>query len=204
MKQNSQEKPATGAGGSLAVAAGKLLHDHGNLVVPAVFVMGIAVVYMLGMRAGPREASADEQQNELRVESALDRLDRVETDDRDAKTVVQSFYTNTKRRQIPAGNLSRNVFTTEHAGLGEDPQSYSESDGGESSGGSSAQREALSRVKSLRLQSVLSGQSDSRALISDTLVSEGETIEGWTVSEIRRRSVILTWNDRSYVLQMPQ
>lgn len=203
MKQNSHGKPATGAGGAVTVAVGKLLHDHGNLVVPAVFVMGIAIVYMLGMRAGPREASADEQQNELRVETALTRLDNVETDDRDAKTVVQSFYTDTKRRQIPADELQRNIFAAEHTGRSDGRQGY-DSDGGDSSGGSSALRDALSRARSLRLQSVLSGQNDSRALISDTLVSEGETIEGWTVSEIRRRSVVLTWNGRSYVLEMPQ
>lgn len=204
MKRNDTNKPAAGAGGSVAMMVGKLLSSHGNLLVPAVFVLGIAVVYMLGLRAGPREASADERQNELRVETALTRLDQVKTDDRDAKTVVQSFYTNTKRRQIPVESLSRNVFAPNRR-PGDDSTADQHDRGTERGiSGSSALHQALSRAKALKLQSVLSGQSDSRALISDTLVSEGQTIEGWTVSEIRRRSVVLTWEGHSYVLEMPQ
>ncbi|MGC9454409.1 MAG: hypothetical protein ACP5HU_06045 [Phycisphaerae bacterium] len=204
MKPNNADRPAGGAGGSVAETVGKLLQDHSNLLVPAVFIVGIAMVYMLGLRAGPREASAEEQQNELRVESALTGLDRPTDDDRDAESVVRSFYTDTKRRQIPVEYLRRNVFSMSiQAGGDSEHQGHSDT-GSDVTGGSSALHQALVRAKALRLQSVLLSEHDSRALISDTLVSEGQTIESWTVTEIRRRSVVLSWNGHNYVLELPQ
>ncbi len=173
------------------------------LAVPALFLVGIVIVYMLGLRAGPRQASADEQQNEMRVEAALVRLDTAEADDdRNAKEVVESFYTDTRRRQVPIDELVRNAFVFEPRGREADedgPLSGTEY-GSERSG----LHQAVARAKTLNLQSVLKGSGSSRALISDTLVSQGETIAGWTVEEIRPRSVVLTWEEHRFVLEMPQ
>jgi hypothetical protein len=210
MSENHPDKPTTGpkalsgTGGSMLSAADKLLTNHGNLLMPALFVLGVVGVYLLGLRAGPRQVSADEQQNELRVETALVRLDQFSENDEDAEAVVRSFYTDTRRRQIPIDQLARNGFVFDPRDATDDGRRTDRSAVDETNlGGSSALHRAVAKAKTLRLQSVLSGQNGSRALISDNLLSEGQTIEGWTVSEIRPRSVVLTWQGHQYVLEMP-
>jgi hypothetical protein len=211
MTNNDSDKPKTGpralsgAGGSMLAAADKLLTHHGNLLVPALFVAGIVAVYLLGLRVGPREASADEQQNEMRVETALVRLDQFADDGRDAETVVRSFYTDTSRRQIPLGDLARNGFVFDpRDATGESQPDHRNAISETRAGGSSALHQAVARAKRLKLQSVLSGRNGSKALISDNLLSEGQTIDGWTVSKINPRNVVLTWEGHQYVLEMPR
>jgi len=49
---------------------------------------------------------------------------------------------------------------------------------------------------------VLSGSSGRFATISNNLLTEGQTISGWTVSKIIPGEVVLTWRDQTHVLKM--
>ena len=53
----------------------------------------------------------------------------------------------------------------------------------------------------MRLQSILFGE-QTVAVISNNLLTEGQQIDGWTVTQIRRRSVTLKWKDKTFVLEM--
>jgi len=64
--------------------------------------------------------------------------------------------------------------------------------------------EAMVAVRDLRLQSVLIGKSGATAIISNNLLSEGQTIQGWTVSKIQAREVLLVWKDQKFVLKMQE
>lgn len=207
-RQNSTRPDAAGgsSGSPIFAAGSKLLSNHGNLLLPVLFVLGVLSVYLLGLGMGPRQASAGEQQDEMRVESALNRLDQFTAHEgEDARQVVQSFYTDTERRQVPIDRLTGNPYVF-HVNEATEDRPDAGNYGGDRphDGGAGALREAIRAAKRLNLQSVLTGPSGSKALISDNLLSEGQTVAGWTVSEIRPRSVVLTWKGHRFVLKLPQ
>jgi len=59
----------------------------------------------------------------------------------------------------------------------------------------------MAEVRKLRLQSVLVGR-QTAAMVSNNLLTTGQTINGWTVSRIEPREVELTWKDQKYVLEL--
>ena len=62
----------------------------------------------------------------------------------------------------------------------------------------------MSAVHTLSLQSVVTGEHGTMAMISNNLLTVGQRIHGWTVSEIGPRHVVLAWKDRQHVLHMPR
>jgi hypothetical protein len=59
----------------------------------------------------------------------------------------------------------------------------------------------LAAAKGLKLQSVLSGRTPT-AMISNNVLTVGQTISGWTVAEIHPRYVVLTWETHKFELRM--
>jgi hypothetical protein len=188
---------------------------QGNMPLVVLFAAGIACVYLLSLRQGPARASAQQQADELRVESALIQL-RVRADEAktpagsaaamagSAAALVETFYYETKQRQIPPDQLAGNPFEFKPPKK-ESPKSVAAlpTESEEPLGDATRYGDALTAVKQLRLQSVLSGPYGATAMISNNLLTEGQVICGWTVSKIQPQSVILTWKDQTYELKMP-
>ena len=179
-----------------------------NALLAGLFAAGMIVVYLLGLRGGPAEASASQRAAERQVDSALQQLDRMlpasTSGPSKAKQVVDTFYYEARQRQIPIEQLSGNPFVfTLPAPRAEPlrttstgtplPKAQPEADG-----------DALECVRRLSLQSVLMGTHGATAMISNNMLTEGQEIQGWTVKTILPREVILTWKDRQYVLSMPK
>ncbi|HOF19416.1 MAG TPA: hypothetical protein PK082_10945, partial [Phycisphaerae bacterium] len=67
-----------------------------------------------------------------------------------------------------------------------------------------AQEQALDAVRQLTLQSVLVGTHGATAMVSNNLLTEGQTISGWKVEKIRPDEVVLTWKNQKHVLRISQ
>jgi hypothetical protein len=180
---------------------------QGNLPLVVLFAAGLACVYILSLRHGPAKASAQQQADEIRVESALAQLRGLsgesKTKPRTAAALVNTFHYETKQRQIPMDQMKGNPFEckfmrAEPVQLG---AAAAESD--KSPADTARYEEAMAAVKQLRLQSILVGSQGATAMISGNLLTEGQVIRGWTVSKIQPRSVTLTWKDETYELKMP-
>lgn len=199
--QEGQARLSVGAIGSFS---------KGNLVLVGLFAASIACVYLLSLRSTPAAASAEQRRIELHVESALSLLARPNPTDaeksRRAQAVLDAFYCQAAQRQIPLEKLSGNPFVFKPPGKVKlpaeaepsvappDPENPRDED----------LSEAIAAVGQLTLQSVLTGSSGATAMISNNILSEGQTIRGWTIISIRPREVLLKWNDQRYVLKMPQ
>lgn len=180
---------------------------RGNLLMAVLFAGGIAGVYALSLRMGPARAMASQMQAHSRVDAALNALNvldakgSVEMHKRNsARAIVNEFYMAAKQRQVQAEALQGNPFIrqdprkaqAEAPGAPVEPETKPAED----------MAASLQAVKTLKLQSVLVGK-ETIAVISNNLLTVGQTIKGWKVTRIDAREVELTWKEQTYILRMP-
>ncbi len=176
-----------------------------NFLMIGLYGTGILGVYLLSLRTGPEEASAEEQATTAKVEVLLnmDRDANAQPKLDETASVVDTFYYEAEQRQIPLRLLVGNPFLYVPPGIGdpneEDPNvSVRRTD-------KEKERERMMEVaRSLQLQSVLSKGERAMAIISGNLVAEGQSINGWTVKSIQSKEVFLEWKDEKFVLKMPR
>jgi hypothetical protein len=174
-----------------------------NLLLAALFVAGIGGVYLLSLRQGPAEASAQERQTEVQVDTALARLSAGSVAQARAKTLVDAFYYQASQRQIPVEDLWGNPFQYTPPRR---PQPIEKPEDKAPKGPAAGERpsgpDPLAEARKLSLQSVLRGTDGSKAMISNNLLAEGQMIRGWTVQSIEPRKVVLTREGKTYILKM--
>ena len=212
--------PDTGGADSAAAPASPATYKTGgmwhrvsartNLLLVIMFVMGIAGIYLLSLRGQPEAASAEQKLTEMEVDTVLSYLatsSRTAATTVKAKETVNAFYCQARQRQIPVDKLKMNPFAFEAPApavvapptpppVKPKPQVVDEA--------AKEADDAMARARSLVLQSVLRGGDGAVAMISNNVLTEGQTILGWTVAKIEPRSVTLTWKDRTCVLEMPR
>jgi len=187
--------------------AGNPFLTRGTVVLVGVYAAGIAGLYGLKLRNGPSTALADQGMLHAKVEAALNVMGAAPPaadleQRRSAKAIVGEFYTAARQRQTEPKDLKGNPFLCripEAAPV----QPTTRPEPAKPRGPDEADQ-ALAAAKTLKLQSVLVGGREPTAMISQNLLTEGQTIKGWTVSRITPTEVELTWRDRKHVLEMPK
>jgi hypothetical protein len=206
------EGPEDAAGQGPAPAAaegprgGPLLRDllSGNWLLAALFAAGIVCLYAMSLMRGPLPASARQTEVQSSVDDALAKLSGAPglTADKTTAAIVETFYCEAKHRQIPASSLRGNPFVFQILAT-EAPATRPATEAKAAPPAETTREsEAMSAASGLRLQSVLMGARQNAALISDNLLTEGQVILGWTVTQILPREVHLTWKDKTRVLKM--
>jgi hypothetical protein len=199
-------KPAEQAAPIRRRSGGSPFLTRTNLGLLAMFAAGIVGLYALRLRHSPAAALADQTLAHAKVEAALNTLGTAEggltAEDRgSAKAIVAEFYAAARQRQVDAKELLGSPFVPRNV-EDADPPPPPEVKAVEVKGPDEFEQ-ALVAVKGLRLQSVLVGK-QTTAMISNNLVTVGQTIKGWTVVRIDAREVELSWKDKKYVLEMPK
>ena len=167
-------------------------------------LMGVGAIYLFGLRNKPKEATAQEQEVEAKVDQVLAKLGNQQKKNearkmfQDTDNMVQVFYDYPAKQQVEVAELQRNPFSRM---LAKDE-------------GANDVDEALKRREQLRkelseksskfvLQSVLQGNKGAKCLIDGNVYSEGETIDGvFKIKKIQSESVILTAQEMDFVVQM--
>jgi len=181
---------------------------QGNILLVALVLAGLAGVYLLSLKGGPAAASAQQVQDEMKVDAALTNFKHSPTgslSSQKSRTIVDMFYHEMRQKQVSASELNGNPFVfkipgpSAEAPLGEQPDRAARVD--PDLGGPAA----LAAVKGFKLQSVLMGAnpSDNLAMVSNNLLAVGQEIAGWTVRKIEPQRVTLSWRDQEHVLEMP-
>ena len=181
--------------------------SRGNLFLAAMFAAGIGGVYLLSLRSGPKKVSAQLQQDELRVDTALAALKSPVSSKSKTMELVKTFYYQTKQRQIPLRSLKGNPFVfipPPEAKSVVPAKSQDQPDHRTRREEEKQLADALRAAKELTLQSVLMGKHETIAMISNNLLTKGRRIRGWTIVDIRPREVVLKWKDQTYLLKMAQ
>ncbi len=201
---------AQGISASPPTKAALLTANATNLALAGMFIAAVAVLYLLSLRGGPREASAQEKVNEARVDAVLLQLQASQKAGPGHKSATQEimdrFYHDAQDRQVPLDNLKGNPFyfrtppRTDLTQAAED----STKEAFASPPIDIGEADALKRASTLSLQSILSGTHGNVAMISNNLLTTGQSIQGWTVKRIDPKSVLLCRGEQTYVLRMPE
>jgi len=167
-------------------------------------LMGVGAIYLFGLRNKPKEATAQEQEVEAKVDQVLAKLvDQQKKDEtrkmfQDTDNMVQVFYDYPAKQQVEVEELQRNPFSRI---LAKDE-------------GANDVDEALKRREQLRielseksakfvLQSVLQGKKGFICQIDGNIYNEGEIIDGvFKIKKVQSESVILTADEMDFVVQM--
>jgi hypothetical protein len=219
--------PATGPQNFADEPAGKPWEkiDRFTMVLAVLMVAGAASVYLLKKNCGPARASASEIKTQTKVEKALDGIRQI--DPRAVartEALVASFYYEPSRRQVESKAFEQNPFLLRlDASLAakikdKDPGANGDSSNvvsDETPDAASPDTAAASKAKALatavgkldglKLQSTMvRPQGKSTALISDFVLSTGDTIQGWKIRKIQPDRVTLQWQEFTHTLRMPQ
>ncbi|MDY6914165.1 MAG: hypothetical protein SVT52_06905 [Planctomycetota bacterium] len=179
--------------------------NRNNLILVVLFAVGIGCVYLLSLRSGPAEASAWQQQAELDVQNAITAWSQADLDTpKTTEQLVKKFYYEAKQRQIPLSELNGNPFVFKLPVAACRPIGKPEPVEPKETIEQRKLSEALQAARRLKLQSVLTGSAGATAMISNNLLTKGQMIDGWTISEIRPQQVTLRWNEHMYVLKISQ
>ncbi|MCD4699095.1 MAG: hypothetical protein K8R91_00785 [Phycisphaerae bacterium] len=183
-----------------------------NIFLVVLFVGGAAAVYGLSLRKGPDEASAEQQIAEAQVDSAILRIasedsTKVTTPSSGQVTgrVLKNFYDRIAERQIPLSDLKKNPFvfvpTAPVASLLVEGSLRPKAT--EKTPEEKRREETTAVLKTLHLQSVMMGRDGGTALISNNLLTVGQTIDGFEIKSISPRLVVLVRDGKEFVLEMP-
>ena len=185
---------------------GNPFFTRGSLVLLGMYSAGFIALYVLGLRSGPKVALGQQNLVYAKVNAALNLMDAKPSSSQlaqrtDARAIVKDFYTAAKQRQVDRTRLAGNPFIFRQ----KKPEKVVVEVVKKVTPKDKAPAElkaAMAAVKTLRLQSVLVGRRTA-ALVSNNLITTGQTIKGWTVSRVGAREVELTWKDQKYVLELP-
>lgn len=195
------ERPA-----SAAIRKARSL-GRGYLLVIAMALVALGGLYLLSEWRGPEKASAEVRTAELQVDDALARLGGHGPggEHTDVKALVDGFYSQAKERQVPAGALSRNPFVYHPVRVAPLPivKPPKKSTPSQVEAAQEA-RDALKEVRKLRLHVVLIGPTQRSAIISNDLLTVGQKIAGWTVTQIEPKRVVLKYKEYTHELKLPK
>jgi len=181
---------------------------RGNMLLVGLLAAGIAAVFFLSTRQGPEAASASTELAEKKVDLALAEFSKAKAavGNKDTKKARVLAILNYKmaERQIPSEYVRGNPFAFVPPGAQTVDSGQSQEDGARAIAARNQLSSAMSAAKNLELQSVLTGGSKPIAIISEKLLREGQTIDGWTVTEIRPRRVRLQWKNHTHVLNLAE
>ncbi|HUU22840.1 MAG TPA: hypothetical protein VM389_09930 [Phycisphaerae bacterium] len=187
--------------------------NRANIIMAALFVGAGALVFLLTLRRGPAQASAEVRTLRSEVNDALKQFEssgrftalasgaRVDTDQ-----LLDKFKDQVSQRQIPASALRKDPFVfvpplrpqAGSAGAGQTADRTPPADPKAQS-----RREAQTRFEALCLQGIQRGQAGMVAIVSNNLVAPGQRIDCFTVKKIEEGSVTLVWEGEEFVLKMP-
>lgn len=177
----------------------------GNLVLAALFAAAFATLYFMGVRSGPSAVSAEQILVQEHVDSALTELEAPAPAGAAGLSITDAFYYEAQRRQIPLERITGNPFVFKAPPMAvctkpKEPEAIEPPEPAPPTG----LAEALAAANGLTLQSVLVGNHEPVAMIANNMLTVGQMVQGWTVSRIQPREVTLTWNDRTFILRMPE
>ena len=181
-----------------------------NTVLAVLFLAGMSVVYFMSMQteaakddplAAARETIVNDAVRQFQISPTVVSDDPQQADqpERSPVELAREMIEGTPDRQIPLKQLKDNPFI-----LKPDEQTREIQPKAPKTVGITPGVSALQKAQQLELQSIVTANNRSLAIISDRLIAVGQEIVGWRVHEIGNGQVTLKLNDLSYILRVKQ
>lgn len=181
---------------------GKRRVNRGTFFLLATCLLGVGAVYTLRHR--PAQVSAEQEQVEARLDSALQKLvnksekEKAQKLFQDTDQMVQAFYDYPAKQQVAVEELQRDPFSWL---LAKDEEARDADDALQRQ--EELRKEMAKLIENMQLQSVLQGARGAQCLIDGEVFAEGDTVaDRLVVSKIGRESVLLTAGELEFTLTM--
>lgn len=187
-----------GSDSALSRVTGKL--NRSTLLMGLMFAVGIGWVVWESQQIAKPVDDDEKFKTEIMVNNGIKEMVRQvdgETGQADRTTeVVQASYYEPHQRQVASSKLRQNPF-----GVKKEIEQVATTIDVEPEAEPEPIKPIAPPVDALKLQSVVLSSPPS-AMISGVIVTEGRVINGWKVSKIERRRVMLRWQDETHILKM--
>jgi hypothetical protein len=179
----------------LTVAANSKNVRRSTVLVAILVAIGLVCLLFMIRKSQPQAASAKQSKSdETKIEAAISRLTGVRSEMAGRMDeIIQKFYEFSDVFQVRVGELVKNPFQVEglmggikeDAAVGEDPQVRA----------ALIQRQKMQQqAGTLRLLSIMRSDNGHSCMINDQILRLGDTIEGFTITQIAGNSVELVWS----------
>ncbi|MBE0535670.1 MAG: hypothetical protein IH624_08365 [Phycisphaerae bacterium] len=194
----SGESPAAGGDQEFLTTAhhGKNL-KHSTITLAILFTVGALCVWFMIKKTTPSAASAASSAEEAKLESAIAQLTGIKTEmDTHMGEIVERFYEFSEIDQIGVGELKKNPFAHQLS-IGD----LSNMDPGHEL---MAREEVNRKSRGLELWSIMASEKNGCCMINDKVLYVGDSINGFTVTQITPRFVELKCDGIGVILKMSE
>ena len=168
--------------------------NRGTLVLFGLVLAGVGLTYLMFLRTGPKAADAAAVQETAQASQTIStflndgnaNIKLMESMLKNTKKVVEQFLNYPNMTQVPLSDLKTNPFRFSAPKVGE-----SETDAVNRKRRDEERLTMLKAVQGLQLQSVMHGEVRKACMINNTLVQEGQVIEGFTVEKINPQGIVV-------------
>lgn len=192
--------------GYLTVAARDKSIKQGTIVLAAVFAAGLLSVFVMVKKSGPSAATAQAVTEDAQIEAAIAKLTGVKSQFLDRMDeIAKKFYELSNVRQVQVYELKKNPFMHEQyfGPLGEEADI--EGDGLDLLNKTAVLQSKLSRkLEKMQLLSIIETSTGRCCMIDDSVVYEGDIVNGFSVGAINQDCVELHCEGMKFVLCIPQ
>ena len=194
---SQQDGGAPDNGGSqeyLTVAANSRSLRRSTIVVSVLVAIGLAGLGYMIRQSQPQAASAQPSKDEEnKIEVAIGRLTGISSEMVSRMDeIVSKFYEFSDVFQVEVGELVKNPFQVEMCMEALQEEGAAETD--EAARAALIRREQLKeRASTLKLLSVMRSEDGNACMIDDRILHRGDSLEGFTITQIGDDSVELTW-----------
>lgn len=177
--------------------------NQSTLVLIALVALGGGGLYLMHLKSGPKAAAAAEvQQASAAITSFLSdgtkNIGQMRQMLRDTEKVVDLFEKYPANTQVPIEKLRTNPFR-----VAAPSQAAGEPSDATLQRRREAERQlALAAVQKLQLQSVIHSDSQKACMVNNTMVREGQTVEGFVIERINSNAVIVRKGSYRFELRM--
>lgn len=199
--QNLQQEGLTDEQDYLTVAShGKKLQQS-TMILALLFLVGGAGVWFMIKKTVPASADAAPSQDQAQIDAALAQLKTMKTEMNDEMdSVVGRFHDFGKVDQIGVDELKRNPFQREISGVQEDIKA--ENDAQDEL--RKLQAAARKQASQLELWSITATAKGDCCMINNKLLYAGDVIDGMTIKQVNKKSVLLDYNGIPVELKMSE
>ena len=181
--------------------------SRSTLIVFVVMALGAGGVYLMYRQAGPRSASAAVVKQSAdagrTIQSFLSAggtsMKSMHKLLQDTQKVVQQFLAYPSMTQVPLNELRTNPFRQRVQVATADPNA---SEAAEKKKREEERQAILKTVQTFQLQSIMCSGKRNACMINNTLYSEGQTIDGFTIDKITSTGVVVKNGPYGFELRM--
>lgn len=171
-----------------------------TIMLMVLFTIGALCLWFMIKKTTPAQADAATNTEELQIEMAIAQLTGIKTEMNDSMgQIVEKFHQLSEVEQIAVSELKKNPFKRD-TGL----DSLQDAAKADSSRKLILRKQTEEKAKQLKLWSIMASDKGGCCMINNSILYVGDTVDGFTVTAVKKQEVELESNGIQLILRMPE